>query len=225
MSLVIAVVLIVALFCIARSDKAKERDFDARQKAWMTPCDDFERAYTSPVLEREIKIALSDKTKRAAICREVNAALQEMPGWSKYRCDEEKNLKYFVSGELLYESQTSSFYGNDLAVDILLANRGKVTEYAAQYGYKSYMSSDDCSGAIQNLKESAYEKIEWIQKALRKHGVELTPVHAGVGCRSRYAWLGSYAAPKRDFNGECSYKPFNRSLLEPPEYTVFKLDE
>lgn len=227
MSLVIAVLMIIGILVICGSEKAKERDFDARDKAWRIPCNDFERAYTSTALEREIETALNDKSMRAGICREVNAALQEMPRRGNYlRCDEEKNLKYFNSGDgVRYETPKSFFYDEELALHILLANRGKVSKYAAQYGYKSYLGSDVYSGAVQGMKEDAYEKVEWIQNALKKHGVELTPVHTGMGGYSRYSWLGSYAAPKRDFKGECSYKPFDRSLLDPPKYTTFKLDE
>ena len=219
MELVIAVVLMIILFFRLLPDKVGQSEYKHRKNEWERTTKDFAEHYTNKQLEDAIRQAFSDDTQLPAIRNEVNMAFQQMESWRGERvvlCTSDFTYPKGKFTQKAYRENTEQMYRDrHLAMDILLANRGKVSSDSNRSGYNSYLNTE-----YQALKEQQYELVEWIQNTLKKQGVSITPVCVDKTGSRYYAWLGSFAAPDPPFATETARLPFERHLIERKKITI-----
>lgn len=219
MELVIAVVLMIILFFRLLPDKVGQSEYKHRKNEWERTTKDFAEHYTNKQLEDAIRQAFSDDTQLPAIRNEVNMAFQQMESWRGERvvlCTSDFTYLKGKFTQKAYRENTEQMYRDrHLAMDILLANRGKVSSDSNRSGYNSYFNTE-----YQALKERQYELVEWIQNTLKKQGVSITPVCVDKTGSRYYAWLGSFAAPDPPFAAETARLPFERHLIERKKITI-----
>lgn len=219
MELVIAVVLMIILFFRLLPDKVGQSEYKHRKNEWERTTKDFAEHYTNKQLEDAIRQAFSDDTQLPAIRNEVNMAFQQMESWRGERvvlCTSDFTYPKGKFTQKAYRENTEQMYRDRrLAMDILLANRGKVSSDSNGSGYNSYLNTE-----YQALKEQQYELVEWIQNTLKKQGVSITPVCVDKTGSRYYAWLGSFAAPDPPFATETARLPFERHLIERKKITI-----
>ena len=219
MELVIAVVLMIILFFRLLPDKVGQSEYKHRKNEWERTTKDFAEHYTNKQLEDAIRQAFSDDTQLPAIRNEVNMAFQQMESWRGERvvlCTSDFTYPKGKFTQKAYQKNTERMNRDrHLAMDILLANRGKVSSDSNGSGYNSYLNTE-----YQALKEQQYELVEWIQNTLKKQGVSITPVCVDKTGSRYYAWLGSFAAPDPPFATETARLPFERHLIERKKITI-----
>ena len=221
MAIIIVIFLLAVILCKILKDKAGEYEYTAKKREYDTLSSDFEAAYTSKQLEDAITAAFDDKDKVKSIHQEVDSAFQQMKSWNGVRLllnTTEFSYRGKPSKNKFAEQEKQMFEDRKVAMDIMLANRGKVSIDAARLGYKSYVQFS-YNSTVQNLKERQYELVSWIRDTLKEQSVELTPVYVEDVARRVYGWQGSRIAPLRQW-GTVSCHEFTHSLIEPPDIGV-----
>lgn len=226
MPLIIAIVLIAIIGIKVLGDKTNEWDYNAQKKEWQDGTARFDELYVDKSIEEAIRAMFDDKSKLGDIHKEVDLAMGEMEHWRGSHIYLNPTEFVYKNGKFTQKAYKdfSRMMERDrqVALDIMLANRGKVSKNASLSGYDTYICTD-YSEYKQQLKEKQFELVAWIQKKLERQGVRLSPVYvcSDAACTKRYAWLGSHYAPDPPF-GTATYKPFQHSLVEPPRAAIPK---
>lgn len=217
MAIIIAVFLVAVLLYKVLKDKVGEHKYNDAKKEYDTSTGRFDALYTNPQLEDSILASFDDTTRLPEIHREISFALDQMKHWTDVQVllhTSEFSFKgKFTKREfdLQYKQMCED---RKLALDILLANRGKVSHEAAWLGYRSY-AVQQYTDSMQLLKERQFELVEWICSTLDKQGVHLTPVYVCDAARRVYGWRGSKLAPEKQW-GAATIQPFDHSLIARP---------
>lgn len=224
MAIIIAVFLIIIVLAKVLKDKSGEHKYSVKEKAWREGTDRFDAAYMDKSIEDAIRVLFDDKDRLEEAHREVDLAFQQMPHWcgeSLYLHPSEFAYKNNKFTQKAYKDLSKKMERDrQLALDIMLANRGKVASNATWSGYPSYVTQP-YSDAFQLIKEQQFEFVAWIRDTLQKQGVQLTPICVTSAGGVTYGWLGSHHAPDPPF-GTKTYRPFQHSLIEPPQVAVAK---
>lgn len=221
MAIIIAVFLIAVLLYMVLKDKAGEHRYNNAKKEYDASTDGFDALYTDPQLEDSILACFDNSAGLPELHREIACAFCQMSRWKGthllLHTSEFSYKAKFTKRE--FDSQYKQMCGDrKIALDILLANRGKVSHEAAWLGYKSYVVQQ-YTDSMQLLKERQFELVEWICSTLDKQGVHLTPVYVCDAARRVYGWRGSKLAPEKQW-GTATVKPFDHSLIERPNVAI-----
>ena len=188
MSLIIALVLITIVLCKVGSDKSKAAVFDREKSKRDSIISDWEDLYVSRDLEASLRRCIADERNYAAVREEVSKVLSTKEHW-RYLSDGDFVLNESqISGVVNYKQAHETLRRNQtIALDIMLANRGKVSAMAAAFGYKAYKRS----GTL-DLKESAYEYAETILKLMRLRDAKVKLYYYRHIADEAYYWEGTH---------------------------------
>lgn len=217
MAIIIAVFLASVLLYKVLKDKAGEHKYNNAKKEYDASADKFDALYTSCQLEDSILASFDDTTRLPEIHKEIDLALNQMVHWKDaqllFHTSEFSFKTKFTKKE--FDAQYKKMREDKkIALDILLANRGKVSHEATWLGYKSYVVQQ-YTDSMQLLKERQFELVDWICSTLAKQSIHLTPVYVCDAARRVYGWRGSKLAPEKQW-GTAIVKPFDRSLIARP---------
>lgn len=202
MGYVIAIATII-IYCLSKN-KANivRKDMEEIRRKEIEKSEIFKAKYTDVRLENSIRALIQnrDKEARDKVNEEIYAAFDQMEHWNGYRP--------YIS----LEDEV------DMAVDIMLANRGKISLTAERRGYKSYLSPTETAkridyttrdkASIASLRKDIameirqYERkikqrefVSWIRDTLMEQGVVVVPLSKTTGgiWDNTYVWEGSYA--------------------------------
>lgn len=215
MALILAVVMGLILLMKVSSDKANHRVYQQKQEQKNRQLSDTESHYTNKALENAIWNALKNEQNTDNIRREVELALSCTKYWNThmllltYSDTAKLNGKWWTA-----KRKTEKLHSDrQLARDILLANRGFVSNDAWWWGYNAYLQYND--GLLKNKQ---FELVELICRTLRKQNIHLTPVYLNGPTESKYAWIGSRA----ESYSNSEKQPFSRDLVNPPVVNIPK---
>ncbi|MBE5780695.1 MAG: hypothetical protein E7328_02590 [Clostridiales bacterium] len=183
MSLVIAVVMIVIILCKIGVESVGTSETDRRVRERENRISVFESRYISRDLENRIMDCIEDDRNYDEVLIEVFSALRKT---EHLRCltnggfilTEDQAL---ASGKKYKIAQEEKKRNQRIALDIMLANRGKISSSANSIGYMAYSSSS------RALKEGAFEYVEMLQRLLRNAGANLELFYHAP----KYIWGGS----------------------------------
>lgn len=186
MELVIAVILGVILLIKVGSDKSASAEYDKRVDEKKERSKAFENKYTSQELETMLRGYISSEANYNSVCNEVCAELEGI------------NYDYMWSGLLndrqLYDvpkSQYKTMYekmlnDREIALDVLLAKRGKIASIRTAFGYRAFLNSND-----KELKKAFFEYAGRIMTLVNQNGIPANLVYKYDGTSSVYVWEGS----------------------------------
>lgn len=209
MSLIIALVLIAIVLCKVSSDKSKDAEFDREKSKQDEMVLEWKNLYVDQELESKLESCIADENNYMAICGEIREIVSNTDHWrdlldGNFLLNESQILSspnYKKAQEKLRKNQR-------IALDIMLANRGKISMMAFSFGYKAYIKSGS-----RYLKESAYEYADMILKLLRSRGanVELyCYCHLG---EEAYYWKGTHPQHKNNVSTGEIIMPFDKETI------------
>lgn len=176
MPLLIAVILGLVLFFIKKDDSARKAENKKETDKEWNLRQDFRDEYTNRQFENQVLAFVENPEHREQVNQEIAEALSEM--------------RYQKRGHQHLSVQDK--------LDILLANRGKVSSRGAELGYWIGYRSDgkgNGKGYVRDLDDELeqYGFMVWLQRALQKQGkmVELVVMKTGAEIPFGYAWKGS----------------------------------
>lgn len=206
MWLIIAVVLVVVFVLRLSFDGVTTNAAVARIEEQKRELEAWDEKYTNLDLETNIKKFMDNPDNQKIIWKEVSAALEQMPHW-RGEPEWEFSYEYIDYSRNDYKWQRELIGKHrSIAVDIFLANRGKLKHLSDRYVHIK-------SGSFQQ-KYQDYELAEWIQRTLAKQGINLKLFYIWKPPYERFAWEGSrYCEDNNGVNGVVEFKEFNRSLL------------
>jgi hypothetical protein len=187
----LALIFGAILLCRVLGDKAGTAAYDRQRDARQKQEAEWEAKYTDRSLEYRLTTFIEDPRNSEAVRNEVIPALKEMianhgdqPLWT-----------YIINGGVV---------PFDLALDIMLANRGKISNNTAHWGFEAHN------------KMAGYARCEWIRDTLQKQGVYATPLYIKeVGYRpAEYVWEGSPASHPYSHDQRPMLR-FEDALIEP----------
>lgn len=205
MSLIIAIFLIVILLCRVVGDKSKSAEYDRRKRERDKLISEWESRYTNSGLEKTLRRCIADPNNYGAVCEEIFPILSNTNHWSYLT-----GGRFVLNEDQVSLSEDRRQLGKNqrVALDIMLANRGKVSSEAAIYGYKAYVYFGTTS-----LKESSYEYANMLLGILNNHSAELKlRYYRQMGSES-YIWIGSTADLRRTGLDHEAILPFDRDVL------------
>lgn len=199
MSLILALALIAIVLCKVGNDKSKAAAFDREKSKRDSIISDWEDLYVDKDLEARLERCIADERNYTAVREEISKVLSTMEHW-RYLLDGDfvLNESQIVGAvnrkqacEILRKNQT-------IALDIMLANRGKVSMMAATFGYKAYVRN-----GTRDLRESAYEYAETILKLMRLQGAKVKLYYHQHLAKEAYYWEGTHPQHQNNpSNGE-----------------------
>ena len=176
MPLLIAVILGLVLFFIKKDDSARKAENKKETDKEWNLRQDFRDEYTNRQFENQVLAFVENPEHREQVNQEIAEALSEM--------------RYQKRGHQHLSVQDK--------LDILLANRGKVSSRGAELGYWIGYRSDGTGngkGYVRDLDDELeqYGFMVWLQRALQKQGkkAELVVMKTGAEIPFGYAWKGS----------------------------------
>jgi hypothetical protein len=174
--LLIAVILGLVLFFIKKDDSARKAENKKETEKEWNLRQDFRDEYTNRQFENQVLAFVENPEHREQVNQEIAEALSEM--------------RYQKRGHQHLSVQDK--------LDILLANRGKVSSRGAELGYWIGYRSDGKGkgkGYVRDLDDELeqYGFMVWLQRALQKQGkkAELVVMKTGAEIPFGYAWKGS----------------------------------
>lgn len=190
MPLLIAVILGLVLFFIKKDDSARKAENKKETDKEWNLRQDFRDEYTNRQFENQVLAFVENPEHREQVNQEIAEALSEM--------------RYQKRGHQHLSVQDK--------LDILLANRGKVSSRGAELGYWIGYRSDgkgNGKGYVRDLDDELeqYGFMVWLQRALQKQGkmVELVVMKTGAEIPFGYAWKGS--PYERQYSRKVKSKP------------------
>lgn len=172
----IAVILGLVLFFIKKDDSARKAENKKETDKEWNLRQDFRDEYTNRQFENQVLAFVENPEHREQVNQEIAEALSEM--------------RYQKRGHQHLSVQDK--------LDILLANRGKVSSRGAELGYWIGYRSDGKGkgkGYVRDLDDELeqYGFMVWLQRALQKQGkkAELVVMKTGAEIPFGYAWKGS----------------------------------
>jgi hypothetical protein len=190
----LALIFGAILLCRVLGDKAGTAAYDRQRDARQKQEAEWEAKYTDRSLEYRLTTFIEDPRNSEAVRNEVIPALKEMianhgdqPLWT-----------YIINGGVV---------PFDLALDIMLANRGKISNNTAHWGFEAHN------------KMAGYARFEWIRDTLHKQGVNVTPIYLKArGCfKDEFGWEGSHYShshPNPHYDTR-SFTGFSAAIAEP----------
>lgn len=220
MSIIIVLILVLAIGYLGLRDKKGERKYQRETEERKSISDDFNRKFVDKRLEESISIAFENEESATAIKEEVHQALKHINSWNGYSLTLTRSDCARLKGWKQKQAERKLNGDRELALNIMLANRGKVSSRSATHGYETYFILDGHSKA----KLQQFELVEWITNTLEKQGVHVTPIYKFAYGTSVYGWLGSFAVPNDKPMDTIRYeiKPFVRALIEQPVVDIPK---
>lgn len=209
MSLILALVLIAIVLCGVIKDKSKTSAFDRAKNERDKIVAEWESLYVDKELEDRLERCIADENSYSAVRNEVSKVLSGMEHW-----------RYLSAGEFpLNESQIADCQNKKqaletlrtnqrIALDILLASRGKIAMTASAFGYEAYVNN----GTL-DLKESAYEYAETILKLLRSQGCNVKLYYHRYLSKEAYYWEGTHPQHRNDPAAGEVMLDFDRNIL------------
>lgn len=206
MWVIIAIVLLVIMSGVKIHYGLNDREYSLEIKARENEHEAFIKKYVDESLEERIQDYIKNEENFTAVKEEVNKALTEMPHWAANK------IRFYPE----------VYNDNELIMHIMLANRGKISDWSASFGILTPWKGSGKD--IDRFK--SYELVEWMKNTLAKQDVYVTPVLIGrLGGHSTYHWKGTrdeiYSRYKKE-RGE--YHEFSPALLPrtvntiPPAY-------
>lgn len=209
MSLIIALILIIIVCTLTAKDKSKSEAYERRRNIEKEAVGKWESLYVDKDLEVRLERCIADERNYTAVREEISKVLSTMEHW-RYLLDGDFVLNesqivgavnHKQAREILRKNQT-------VALDIMLANRGKVSMLAATFGYKAYVRN-----GTRDLRESAYEYAETILNILRSKGAHVELLYIYNMGSEDYKWKGSFGDRFKN-DDYTTIKPFDRSLFK-----------
>lgn len=174
--------------------KSKEASERAYWDAWNKRVSEETWAikHTDSAVESSLLKIMDDPTYLQEISREVLSAFAKMPSWS-YRDSIVIRADQLSANMAKANVQTRRSFiirERNIALDIMLANRGKVSTAAANFGYDVPNRALYAGSGLDRRDELA----RWIEDTLRGQGIDvkLTYKQNEAGDR-KYVWVGSHA--------------------------------
>lgn len=220
MSIIIVLILVLAIGCLGLRDKRGKRKYQRETEEIKSISDDFNRRFVDKRLEESISIAFESEESATAIKDEVHRALKQINSWNGYSLTVTRSDCARLKGWKEKQAERKLNGDRELALNIMLANRGKVSNHSATHGYETYFILEGHSKA----KLQQFELVEWIADTLEKQGIHITPIYKFAYGTSVYGWLGSFAVPKDRAMDTLYYevKPFTKALIEQPVVDISK---
>lgn len=209
MSLILALVLIAIVLCKVGSDKSKAAAFDREKNKRDNIISDWEGLYVDKDLEARLERCIADERNYAAVREEISKVLSTMEHW-RYLLDGDFVLNesqivgvvnHKQAREVLRRNQT-------IALDIMLANRGRVSTLASTFGYKAYVKN-----GTRDLRESAYEYAETILKLMRLRGANVKLYYHRYLAKEAYYWEGTHPLHQNNPSGGEYMLDFDRMVV------------
>lgn len=229
MALVVAVILIIFVLGKMAVEKGGEYEYEQKKQEREKISSAFEEKYVDKLLEDQLWDYVRDERNFDAVAKEMYAAFAEMEHFKDVNVLllNKGCIDYSLSKKKIEEQTDLMIDNQQLAVDIMLANRGKISTYVSIFGHEAHIYPD---GSSELFKYRAFELIEWIRDTLKKQGVVAVPVYIKqndtmVDRGGKYCWKGSSEEVfARTFPDELTYTilPFDRSLIEKKQHKIPK---
>ena len=208
MDLVIAVILGLILLIKVGSDKLGSVEHDRRFNEWKERREAFDRKYVDKDLETYLGKYICDEANYSNVCNEVRTALDGIEYsymWSgllnsKQLCNVPKS-RYKEEYEWMLCNRA-------IALDVMLAKRGKIANLRTAFGYNAYLTSDN-----KKLKKAFFEYAERIMALVNQNGDPANLVYKWDGMNSLYVWEGSQGGELHGYAYE-KREAFDRRLVE-----------
>lgn len=179
----------------AKLEADRKKSETAKREIWSHQVSDeswFDK-HTDKALESSLWARMDDPSFYEEILKEVLPAFEKMPSWS-YRTGgvvvRADQLSAKMAKSNVKTRQNFIIRERNIVLDIMLANRGKVSTTAANFGYDA-PNRALISGSDLDRRE---ELARWIEATLQDQGVDvkLTYRQNEAGDR-KYVWVGSHA--------------------------------
>jgi hypothetical protein len=189
MALIVVLVLIFIVGVKALSEKGAEMQYnesknkrDFERNAWLA-------ANTDKKLEEELRKYIAHPDNYEKVVAEISPVFKSLEQWAK-KGDYILVLheSYMPTARKAKEHHEMVSRNRKVALDILLANRGKVSTDSAWWGYRAYLERDGYGADV--LKKSQFELVKWIRDTLNKKGAHVELV-CPLDRLSTYYWAGS----------------------------------
>jgi len=198
---ILAIILVLILIYLKIEDKTKRSVYDNLIIEKNDVSGTFKSIFIDAKLERELHDFILDERNLPQVSEEVLKAFSEMEHF--------RDIKDF--------SLHNSYFNIEwAALDIMLANRGKIRALCNTCGYDckfypGYNEKDELA------KVRAYEFVEWLEKTLTAQGLPAKILVRARGYNSKYVWACSSAS-------YCGFgeklKKFSPKIITPKEYNI-----
>lgn len=172
MSLIIALAMIIIIVCKVVSEKAEFAEIDRKNAERDIMFASWENIYVDNKLEETLRKCISEEENRQLVCEEVFHSIRDTKFFQDY-INEDHFLKIGLD-----EDQR-------VALDIMLANRGKISSRAARFGYYIYTASG------RAYVKKAAEYADTILSLINKKRPELKLYYYEHAGSCSYIWGGS----------------------------------
>ena len=209
MSFIIALILVIVILTLMSNDKTKTVAYERKRDEGKALVKEWEDLYVDEELEKKLTYCISEKENYATVYEEVSETIANMEHW-KYLLETGFPLNEDqISGSIDYRQAKERMLRNrNIARDIMLANRGKVSFLASSSGYKAFVRR-----GTTELRESYYEYAETILNILRNRGAQVELFYLNNAGAESYRWVGSFGDRFRN-NKNCVIKNFDRDLFQ-----------
>ena len=210
MELVIAIILIVILLFRIYPSKKASSEYDKQAKTRKEQTSQFKQQYTSDELERSFRGFISDERNCQQVVDKVNDALRGINYeylWTGILNDSQLRDTPKSQYQKMYEQMLAN---REIAMDVLLAERGKIASIRTAFGYRAFLNSSN-----KELKKACFEYAERIMSIINKDrgNDPVMLVYKFNGRNSVYVWDGSQGDKQygRPYEKRMT---FDRALLE-----------
>ena len=213
MPLIIAIVLILIIGLKVAGDKAQTKQYEDKSANLSNTHDVWVARHVNHELESQLREFISNRDNYDAIREEVSPVLEKLEHWGNF-----SNLSLYDDLQGKSVQYTKAYretirHDRKVVLDILLANRGKVSSDSAVWGYKAYLSCEN-----DTLKLSQFELVEWIKNTMNQQGYNVDLVYSGCGDsqvpKDCYYWIGTRnALPLVGETNTHRFKPFSKDLI------------
>lgn len=187
-------VLFSGAYLGAKVEADRRKTEASRREIWNHQVSDesWYDKHTNEALERSLRARMDDPSFYQEVLEEVLPAFRQMPSWS-YRNSIVIRADQLSAKMAKLNAKTRQNFivrERNIALDIMLANRGKVSTTAANFGYDVFNRALSGTNNLDRRDELA----RWIESTLRSQGVDikLTCKQNEAGDK-KYVWVGSYA--------------------------------
>lgn len=197
MSLIIAVIGIIVFLAIVIPESAKSSAYDREMNQMRASKEAFKEMYSDLEFESQLLHAITSSDNYDAVYAEVLPILEKTEYWNHFT---QETLKPWALDN------------RDIILDIMLANRGKVSYLSCTFGYTANIAYNDHF----EPKEKMFEYVELLQSLLKKRGVHLGLIYYRKisGFKDEgYAWNGSGKALDARDDSAYTTMPFSKDLL------------
>lgn len=175
----------------------------------------WQERFTDAALEQQLRAFIADESNHDRVRGEVERATKTLSHSRYIRQGLQRDDERLPSAPKAH-AEGSEWMTQDraIALDVMLADRGKVSCRSATTGYSAVLSPE-----YGQLNVAEYEFAEWLMQTLHRQNVMLSLKYQGGAAAGKYVWEGSPAdAPDPDE----TEKAFSRELIAPPKYDIPK---